>query len=669
MTFSDMQSISDAQPSSDALPMAAIALTPHGLQTLRRLIPTFPITIWIPPKLADHPAVRSPVVRVYREPLKDHIANVWADQSAILFGMAAGAVVRLIAPLLRDKATDPAVLVMDDGGRSVISLCGGHQGGADLLAQRVARCLNGTAVVTGASHQLGVPGVDVLGVPFGWTKGDGNWTGVSGAIARQEPVQVIQEAGSSLWRQHLPEGHSFQLGGADLPSSQASDAVARLWISPVQRRFSEPGSNQGGMPKAQWHPRVLWVGVGCERGTPRQVIEQGIQQVCRAAHYAEGAIAGIATIDLKADERGLVELCGDRHWPLRCFSSEELRGVAVPTPSSVVEQEVGTPSVAEAAALLAASHPISLFAHETLANENSSPDPSPDPSDKAVISDDVCLRVPKNIFRLEGQPGAVTVAIAQSPQEYTGRTGQLYLVGTGPGHLDQMTPAAQGAIAQADAVIGYSLYLDLVGPLLRPGQIVEAFPITQERRRADRAIQLASWGLSVAVISSGDAGIYGMAGLVMEQLTALGWDGHTPSVQVFPGVSALQAAAARVGAPLMHDFCTISLSDLLTPWPVIEKRLNAAAQGDFVIGIYNPKSKTRTEQIAIAQAILLQYKTPDTPVAIVRSAYRDDEQITLSTLERFLDHPIDMLTVILVGNASTRQQHHWLITPRGYVCH
>ncbi len=640
----------------DAQPMAAIALTPNGLQTLQRLVPSLPVTIWIPPKLADG-AGRSPTVKVYSESLKDHIARLWADPSAILFAMAAGAVVRLIAPLLRDKATDPAVLVIDDGGQSVISLCGGHQGGADVLAQRVARLLNGTAVVTGASHQLGVPGVDVLGIPFGWTKGDGDWTGVSGAIARQEPVQVIQEAGSGLWQQHLPAGHSFQWGGSEVASPPALKATARVWISPVQRRVAESGAHPSGLPKAQWHPRVLWVGVGCERGTPRRVIEQGIQQVCRAAHYAEGAIAGLATIDLKADEAGLVELCGDRRWPLRCFSSKELKGVAVPTPSSVVEHEVGTPSVAEAAALLAASHPVS-----SLANGKS----SLDASGRTTISDDVRLQISKQIFRLEGHPGAMTVAIALAPQEYTGRTGQLSLVGTGPGHLDQMTPAAQGAIALADAVIGYSLYLNLVNPLLRPGQIVEAFPITQERQRADRAIQLADWGLSVAVISSGDAGIYGMAGLVMEQLSALHWDGHTPSVQVFPGVSALQAAAARVGAPLMHDFCTISLSDLLTPWPVIETRLNAAAQGDFVIGIYNPKSKTRIEQIAIAQAILLKHKAPDTPVAIVRSAYRDDEQVILSTLDRFLEYPIDMLTVILVGNASTRQRHHWLITPRGY---
>ncbi|MEB3210243.1 MAG: precorrin-3B C(17)-methyltransferase, partial [Leptolyngbyaceae bacterium] len=455
-------------------------------------------------------------------------------------------------------------------------------------------------------------------------------------------------------------------------------ANARLWISPVQRRFSETE----GMPKAQWHPRVLWVGVGCERGTSREVIEYGIQQACRSAHLAEGAIAGIATLDIKADEVGLVELCGDRQWPLRCFSASELNGITVPTPSEVVRQEVGTASVAEAAALMAAAYPVSNFpvAHVSVSHveEGSNQDVlkqdvlkqdvlKQDALEHQAALDQAQLQVSKQIVRLEGQPGAATIAIAQSPREYTGRSGCLLLIGTGPGAIHQMTTAAQGAIARADVVIGYGLYLDLVAPLLRPGQIVERFQITEERQRADRAIQLADWGLTVAVISSGDSGIYGMAGLVMESLKQQQWNGRTPEVEVFPGVSALQAAAARVGTPLMHDFCSISLSDLLTPWPVIEKRLEAAAQGDFVIALYNPKSKKRTENIAIAQSICLTYKSPETPVAIVHSAYRPDENITLATLGTFLEHPIDMLTVILIGNHSTVEYQHWLITPRGYL--
>lgn len=262
---------------------------------------------------------------------------------------------------------------------------------------------------------------------------------------------------------------------------------------------------------------------------------------------------------------------------------------------------------------------------------------------------------------------SVNVAIAQSEREYIDRIGQLWLIGTGPGSIDQITPAAKTAINGADIIVGYSLYIELIRPLLRPGQIIEALPITQEKERAKRAIEFANWGLTVAVVSSGDCGIYGMAGLVLEMLQSQGWDGKTPKVEVFPGITALQAAAARVGAPLMHDFCAISLSDLLTPWEVIEKRLESAASGDFVTAIYNPRSKARRQQIITAQAIFMKYREPQTPVAIVRCAYRTEEEITLTTLEKMLQFPIDMITIILIGNSKTFTYSDCMITPRGYI--
>ncbi|MBD2314481.1 precorrin-3B C(17)-methyltransferase [Desertifilum sp. FACHB-1129] len=611
-------------------PIGAIATTPSAVRHLQPLCQAVGVHLWIPEALqADFPDLP-----VYSGSLKDHLAQIWPQYRSLLFGLATGAVVRLIAPLLKDKTTDPAILVLDEAGKFTISLCSGHRGGADRLAGLVSHMLGTTPVITGASAHLGLPGIDILGTPFGWMRGTGDWTGVSAAIAKGEPVRVIQEVGSTLWCDRLPDGHPFRFGFAE--SAQTEAEKARVWISFTQRQFS-PESE---VPKVQWHPRVLWVGVGCERGTPREVIEKAIGQVFRAYHLAEGAIAGIATLDLKADEVGLVELCGDRNFPLTTFQAHTLRQISVPNPSAVVDSEVGTPSVAEAAAMLAAG------AEQLL--------------------------VPKQIYRAQPEEvpvhagKAVTVAIAQAEYEYTARLGQLYLVGTGPGNLDQMTAAAKSAIASADAIIGYSLYIDLISPLLRPGQIIEALPITQEKQRAQRAIELAQWGLTVAVISSGDCGIYGMAGLVLEALQAQGWDGKTPGVQVFPGISALQATASRVGAPLMHDFCAISLSDLLTPWEVIQRRLTAAAQADFITALYNPKSQTRTQQIAIAQSIFLQYRSPQTPVAIARSVYRQDEEIYLTTLEKMLETPIDMLTTVLIGNSNTRTLGEWMITPRGY---
>ena len=671
----------------DFQPITAIATTPLGVQLLQRSLPSQTVTLWVPEALRDRlqPVIESSL-RYYSGSLKAHLASLWNSHRSFVFCLATGAVVRLIAPLLQDKASDPAVVVLDEAGQFVISLTGGHQGGSDRLSRLLALQLGATPVLTGASNSLGLPGIDVIGLPFGWVRGEGDWTGVSAAIARQAPVQVIQEVGTTLWREHLPAGHPLVFaewddqgsGGRDRGSGIGDGGLgiedealqAAIWITPrLIPNPSPPSPGSGSLtpdrhiPTIHWHPRVLWVGIGCERGTSRQVIESAIQQVFQQHGLAEVAIAGIATIDLKADEVGLVELCRDRAFPLRCYPAATLRTIPVPNPSSIVETGVGTPSVAEAAALQA----IQDFQSCTEAiNRVSIPPPNPQ-SPIPNLQSPTSLLIPKQVFRLENQSGAVTLAVAQAEREYTGRTGKLWLVGIGPGQLEQMTPAAQTAIAQADAVIGYSLYIDLIRPLFHPGQIVETLPITQERQRAERAIALANWGLTVTVVSSGDCGIYGMAGLVMEQLRAQNWDGKTPAVQVFPGITALQATASRVGAPLMHDFCAISLSDLLTPWEVIEKRLTAAAQADFVVALYNPKSKTRMEQIAIAQRIFLQYRDPLTPVALVRSAYRMDERITLTTLAEMLTCQIDMLTTVLIGNQSTRTYANWMITPRGYL--
>ena len=604
---------------SEFQPLAGIATTPLVAKKLLPVCQALGGQLWIPESLAE--TVTGAGIRVYQGSLKDQLTPLWQTHQGLIFGLAAGAVVRLIAPLLQHKSIDPAVVVVDEQGKFAISLCSGHQGGGDRLAQVVSRQLSATPVITGASAGLGLPGIDVLGIPYGWRRGQGDWTAVSAAISRKEAVEVLQTHGSTLWQKHLPKYHPFQF-----QSSPA--AKARVFIGVHQPESAE-------IPQIVWHPRILWVGIGCERGTSQTLISQAIQGVFQSQGWATEAIAGLATIDLKSDEVGLLEYCQIHDLPLKTFSADVLKTVEVPTPSPVVQAEVGTPSVAEAAALSAAqtSH----------------------------------LLLTKQIFRLKGEAGAVTIAIAQSPQEYTGRTGKIWLVGTGPGELQQITPAAQTAITQADVIIGYSLYIDLITSLLRPGQIVEALPITQERQRGDRAIELANWGLTVAVVSSGDCGIYGMAGLVLEQLQNQGWDGKTPEIQVFPGISALQAAASRVGAPLMHDFCAISLSDLLTPWDVIEKRLHAAAQADFVTALYNPRSQTRTQQLLTAIDIFLKYRDPQTPVAVVKSAYRPDEKITLTTLEKLPETPVDMLTTVMIGNQSTKHHAGWLITPRGYL--
>lgn len=602
-------------------PIAAIALTPIAVQVLTPLCQSG-ATLHLSASLANK-TTPPELSQIYDISLKDHLTDIWPQYRAFVFGAASGIVVRLIAPLLGHKTEDPAIIVIDPEGQYVISLCSGHQGGADQLTRLIAQQITAIPVITSASTHLNLPGIDILGVPFGWRKGQGDWKGVSSMIARQEPVQVIQEAGSTLWQNNLPAEHPFYFGFNEEVSFKG-----RIWISPTSRRFA-PSSD---FPKVQWHPRVLWVGIGCIRGTSEAQIAAAVNQVLQQSHLAFEAIAGLATIDLKADEIGLLNYAQSSQLPLKTYTAEVLKTVSVPNPSDIVAQAVNTPSVAEAAALSAAQE-----------------------------YGEAILLVQKQITE------NVTVAIAQSEKEYTGRTGYIGLVGIGPGNLAQITPAAKTAITQADVIIGYSLYTDLIQPLQHPGQIIESLPITQEVQRARRAIELAQWGLSVVVISSGDCGIYGMAGLVLEQLSVTGWDGKTPQVEVFPGISALQAAASRVGAPLMHDFCAISLSDLLTPIEVIEKRLEAAAKADFVTAIYNPRSKTRLQPLLMAHEIFLKYRDPLTPVAIVHSVYRLEEEIILTTLEKMLESPIDMLTTILIGNSTTFIHQNWMITPRGYL--
>ncbi|WP_199307193.1 cobalamin biosynthesis protein [Alkalinema sp. FACHB-956] len=243
--------------------------------------------------------------------------------------------------------------------------------------------------------------IEEWGQLFGWQKGSGDWAGVNAAIARGDRVQVLQDSGCDLWARNLPDTHPFVWDELEYSADTKPEfqAQARVWISYRQRKFA-PQSN---FPKVQWHPRVLWVGIGCQRATPRSVIEAGLQRVFQENHLAEGAIAGLATIDLKADEGGLIELASARSYPVQYFAAEQLQQVPIPVPSDIVATQVGTPSVAAAAALLAAQ----LSADST------------QPSVGSTINI-ANLLVKKRVFRQDGQPGAVTIAVAVADREYTG---------------------------------------------------------------------------------------------------------------------------------------------------------------------------------------------------------------------------------------------------------
>ena len=546
------------------------------------------------------------------ETLRGH----WQEASAFVVVGATGLVTRLVAPLLSDKHSDPAVVVVDPAGRFAVPLLGGHAAGADQLSQRVAALLGGTAVLTGASAGSGRLTLDAFGAAWGWRRGAGDWNALMQRAAEGGAIPIRQEQGCILWRQ-LPAAGALALATAGPGQPAALVVSCRLG------------------PGCRWHPPVLWLGLGCERGTSLELLERLVESTLAELQLAPAAVAGLASASRKADEAALLALARQHGWPLRLFAAEALAARAVPNPSAAVAAAMGTPSVAEAAALLAAGSGAGLL-------------------------------LPKRIeHRRSAERGAATLAIAEASGQWAPQRGHLHLVGSGPGRLDLLTPDAREALARCTVWVGYGPYLDLLEPLRRPDQLRCDGRLTEERDRCAQALELAGQGLPVALVSSGDSGIYAMAGLALELWLQQPAEDR-PAFSVHPGISALQLAAARAGAPLMHDFCTVSLSDRLTPWGVIEQRLKAAASGDFVVALYNPRSRERHWQLAQARAILLGGRSADTPVAVCRQLGRHGEEVRLHTLASLPVEEVDMLTVVLVGNSSTYVQDGRMVTPRGY---
>ncbi len=547
------------------------------------------------------------------------LQSQWGSAQGFVVVGSCGLVTRLIAPLLQDKNQDPAVVVVDPHGAFAIPLLGGHAAGAEALSQRVAALLGGQAVLTGSSGSQGRLALDVFGKSWGWRRSaTGDWNALmqKAATGQRAPLRVKQTNGTQLWRS-LAAAAASGLGAGN------GDQNTDLTIG------SERGAG------CRWHPPSLWLGLGCERGTSQELISRLVDQELDRLGLAPEAIAGMASIDRKSDEQAFLALAKERGWAQQWMPGATLNAIAVPNPSDAVAAEMGTASVAEAAALVAAGPGSRLLLNKTIARAQG------------------------------GEQGAATLAIATCAEQWAPQAGQLHLVGSGPGRLDLLTPDARRALAEATVWVGYGLYLDLLEPLRRPDQLRCDGRLTEERARCAQALGLANQGLNVALVSSGDSGIYAMAGLALELWLSQSPD-QRPSFEVHPGISALQLAAARAGAPLMHDFCTISLSDRLTPWAVIEKRLEAAAAGDFVVALYNPRSKGRDWQLARAQELLLAGRPGTTPVAMARQLGRPEEQVSLHTLGALPIEQVDMLTLVLVGNSTSRTEDGRMVTPRGY---
>jgi len=554
----------------------------------------------------------------FSQGLAHFLASRWLQLQLLVAAMASGALIRSLAPLLRDKHGDPAVLLLDTSGGHVMTLLGGHGQQGDQLAAAMAASCGGQVWPSGYSSGSRQLALDCFGSALGWQRGLGNWDGLVKAFARQERMTLVQDSGATAWR---TTAAAARLEPAEFPST------GEPWL------YVGHQASMGAT--AHWHPPVLWLGMGCERNTQEQVLDAVVEKSLVLANLAPGAVAGVASLERKKDEPALLSLCKQRQWPLKVFTAAELAAIPVPNGSPIVAKQVGTPSVAEAAALAAAG-----------------------PNGQ--------LLVPKQVIHGDGPSGAATCAVALGTRAWAPSRGALDLIGCGPGALDQLTCAARAALATATTWVGYGPYLKGLEPLRAPHQLGLDGILGKERERCATALAMACQGERVALISSGDSGIYGLAGLALECWLALPQQ-ERPAFAVHPGISALQMAAARLGGPLMHDFCVISLSDRLVPWATIQRRLHGAAAGDFVVAIYNPRSQERTWQLQEAQTILLTQRPAETPVAICRQLARPGEEITITTLGSLEVSMVDMLTMVLVGNRQTQRHGSWLVTPRGYA--
>ncbi|MGE5546647.1 MAG: precorrin-3B C(17)-methyltransferase [Solirubrobacterales bacterium] len=529
---------------------------------------------------------------------------------------AAGILIRALAPLLSDKRAEPPVVAVAPDGSAVVPLLGGHHG-ANRLARALADALGCPAAVTTAGD-LSL-GVALDEPPPGWRVANPEAAKpVAAALLAGEPVRIEVEAGEAGWLSALAFADDSSL--AVRVTDRAIDADDDELVL---------------------HPPVLALGVGCERGTDPAELEALAREVLAAEALAPGAVACVASVDLKADEQAVHALARSLGVPARFFTAGELNAQAarLANPSEIVLKEIGCPGVAEGAAL-------------------------------AVAGPDGQLVVPKTKSK------RATVAVARAPQAIdalaVGRPrGRLFVVGIGPGAADWRTPEASSAIAQASDLVGYGMYLDLLGHAAS-GKTRHESGLGAEADRARMALDLAADGRTVALVCSGDSGIYALATLVFELIDReCRPEWNRLEVTVVPGVSALQAAAARAGAPVNHDFCTISLSDLLTPWETIEKRLKAAAEADFVVCFYNPVSQRRRDQLARARDILLTGRPAETPVILARQLGRPGETIDIITLAELTPERADMLTMVVVGSSESRRldlaSGTRVYTPRGYA--
>ncbi len=594
----------------------AIGLSNNSKEILKRLKKTeFVKDIYIAGSSQDN-GEENELIQVQKP--REILLKKWLEIDLIIFIGSIAASIRIINSFLTSKDKDPGVIVIDNKCSKIVPLIGLHQSNTQNIACQIANLLGGEIIETNNSNNQRFLNLDAFGNQWGWER-SGNikaWSKLVIKQANNEEIFCKQSSGNSLWKNSESGGFINQINEKEIEKPESTFHVSIF-------------ENH----ETTWHPQVLWIGIGCERNTSKELIANSLSNLLESRNLSKYSIAGLATIDIKKDERGILELAEEKNLPIKFFCKEDLSTKIVPNPSNVVEKEIGTPSVAEASCLLAAGEESKLLEE-------------------------------KRIFK--NQSGAVTIAVAESKNQYNPIHGEIHIIGSGPGDISFLTSNAKKALSRCTVWIGYKMYLDLIKSLKRSDQVVIESKLTEEKERCSKAIKLAEEGIKVALISSGESGFYGMAGLLLELLQKIKKE-YRPYFEIHPGISSVQLAAAISGAPLMNDFCSVSLSDKLTPWSLIKKRIEGALVGDFVIALFNPQSIERNWQLKSVIDICLQSRHGGTPVLIARQVGRENQTKKFFTLKTIPFKEIDMLSIIIIGNSQTTLVDEIFLTPRGYL--
>lgn len=547
--------------------------------------------------------------RVERKTLHQWIPELMKKEEGLIFIGATGIALRLLKDHIHHKASDPAVLVMDEQGHHVISLLSGHLGKANELTLEIAEITGAQPVITTATDNRGITAIDQLAAAYqapleDWETAK-KWT--AAMLAGEESLPVYSSEPLPL---PLPAGYrQVETQEAFLEEDRG------IWIGET------PSCLPSTANLLQLIPRRWSLGIGCRKDQNPEELKTIVQGFLKEQGLSIKAIKNINTIQAKGEEPALLSLAKEWELPLQTFSVDKIRQVQHLFPASAwVEENMKVTSVSAPCAYLASGGgqvlPEPRFAHH-----------------------------------------GVTLSLAPE-------AGKITVAGIGPGKGEHISGAVKKALGESQRIIGYKPYIDRLSPWLKKGQIQDRSFMRKEKDRCRHALACAARGEKVVLVSSGDAGVYGMAGLMLELREA-----EFPMIpfEILPGITAANAAASRLGAPLMQDYATISLSDHLIPWEAIENRIQKATESGFMLALYNPKSKERIKQWNRAVEIISALRDPKTPVGIVTKALNEGESIQLIPLEKLAEAQVDMNTTVIIGNEYTKiTQDHLMVTARGY---